>query len=371
MIYRNIQTQRQLDQKTGSKSVRINGKYVANQLYTFARGAISPPTDGVENISWAEVINDPISTRTNNKLYDKLRQEVSGPKGELLTGAVEWRTSLDMISSRVTQISKAYLAVRRFQFAKAASVLGITTPKRLYKLNRKTAQQRKLSPTSLWLEYWMGWAPLHGDIAHAINTLTAGPQTSTKHFSVGVRQSSSRSNKYGNWTPDASRYIKWIKEFSSESTFSAYGDVTVANHNSNLATQLGFTNPVLTAWQLVPFSFIADWFVNVGQVLGSLTDFAGLTFTNTGRGEKHEVKLSSDRYVGDFYWNYWWDASGSHQTRVYTYTASRQDAFCTYLYRLPGSLPLPRLDIARFDKLSLTRAATSISLLTEIFLRKK
>ena len=34
--------------------------------------------------------------------------------------------------------------------------------------------------------------------------------------------------------------------------------------------QLGF-NPVLTAWELVPFSFVADWLVHIGDMIMALT----------------------------------------------------------------------------------------------------
>lgn len=34
--------------------------------------------------------------------------------------------------------------------------------------------------------------------------------------------------------------------------------------------QFGFTNPLGVAWELVPFSFVVDWFFNVGEFLASL-----------------------------------------------------------------------------------------------------
>lgn len=138
---------------------------------------------------------------------------------------------------------------------------------------------------------------------------------------------------------------------------SAYGDVIVTNHNYHLANKLGFTNPVLTAWQMVPASFIADWFVNVGQVLASLTDFEGLTFINTGTAQRVEITASARGVT--------WDGWSSGSTVLV-----RQDGTATLLNRNPGNFPRPRLEARMLDKLSLTRAATSIGLLVEIFLRK-
>lgn len=50
--------------------------------------------------------------------------------------------------------------------------------------------------------------------------------------------------------------------------------------SSSLSTlqQLGVTNPLLLAWELVPYSFIADWFIPVGDYLQSLDRFLGKEF---------------------------------------------------------------------------------------------
>jgi len=42
------------------------------------------------------------------------------------------------------------------------------------------------------------------------------------------------------------------------------------------ATQLGFTDPATVTWELVPFSFVVDWFLPIGDFLQSLTSIEGL-----------------------------------------------------------------------------------------------
>jgi hypothetical protein len=41
--------------------------------------------------------------------------------------------------------------------------------------------------------------------------------------------------------------------------------------------QTGFTNPVNLAWELLPFSFVVDWFLPIGPYLEALSAFDGLT----------------------------------------------------------------------------------------------
>jgi hypothetical protein len=41
-------------------------------------------------------------------------------------------------------------------------------------------------------------------------------------------------------------------------------------------SQSGFTNPVSLAWELLPFSFVVDWFLPIGPYLESLDSWGGL-----------------------------------------------------------------------------------------------
>lgn len=37
-------------------------------------------------------------------------------------------------------------------------------------------------------------------------------------------------------------------------------------------------DPAVTAWEVVPFSFIADWFINIGDAIAAFSPFATGTF---------------------------------------------------------------------------------------------
>lgn len=53
---------------------------------------------------------------------------------------------------------------------------------------------------------------------------------------------------------------------------------TISIRNPNLASlqQWGLLNPAVVAWDMLPFSFVLDWFVPIGSWLSSFTDFAGI-----------------------------------------------------------------------------------------------
>jgi hypothetical protein len=65
--------------------------------------------------------------------------------------------------------------------------------------------------------------------------------------------------------------------------------------------QLGLTNPALVAWELVPFSFVFDWFIQVGDWLTGLTALQGVTVR---RIMLHHVE------------NFGWSVTFPHTVRV-------------------------------------------------------
>jgi hypothetical protein len=53
---------------------------------------------------------------------------------------------------------------------------------------------------------------------------------------------------------------------------------TVDNHLAAFLAQTGFTNPINLIWEVIPFSFVWDWFQPIGPWLESFSDFHGLVF---------------------------------------------------------------------------------------------
>lgn len=132
--------------------------------------------------------------------------------------------------------------------------------------------------------------------------------------------------------------------------------ITVTNPNAFLANQMGMVNPVAIAWALVPFSFIVDWFVNVGNVLNGMTDFVGVSQSKAfitrytkfnGRSETGSRLNSPDPFT--------------HELQEYTTSGG-------FTYRVVvDKLPGPSLRANVPSGLAITRGATAISLLVSIF----
>lgn len=122
------------------------------------------------------------------------------------------------------------------------------------------------------LEVIFGWVPLLADIIAGATTLCQ--QADRLAWVRASARSDSRftRSKQGG-------YIR--QDISVHSRVTRASQVRIANYNLWLAERAGLLNPAAVAWDLVPWSFVVNMFVNTGQLVNSITDFAGLDFPNS------------------------------------------------------------------------------------------
>lgn len=66
-----------------------------------------------------------------------------------------------------------------------------------------------------------------------------------------------------------------------------------------MLNQLGLANPLATAWELVSYSFVVDWFVPIGPVLNALSARAGLIFVDGSKSNRVTGYATyTNRYTG-------------------------------------------------------------------------
>jgi hypothetical protein len=98
-------------------------------------------------------------------------------------------------------------------------------------------------------------------------------------------------------------------------------------------------NPFITAWELIPYSFVIDWFVGVGRALAALSLTAISQKTAAYHGFRIDVgKLTTvSPSAGDSTWQ-----NGFHSNFDSVVVTEKW----THIQRQPSSIPLlPRLDV--------------------------
>lgn len=192
-----------------------------------------------------------------------------------------------------------------------------------------------------WLAWHFGVEPLVKDLYSLLERL-ADPG---KPKLVSTQRSQTLTYSYkGNGQQIVETYKQHVR---------IAGFVTRTDETLALWTDLGLTNPVSIAWELVPYSFVVDWFYPIGSYLNSVTDLLGYKIQDPYRT--------------------WFTTA--HGAITMSYPAVMKTDPCNGVpalfegYRLDRSLVSPSLVSQKIRipmNLSLTRAATQVSLLLQI-----
>lgn len=279
-----------------------------------------------------------------NRAYEKFIEKVHKERAEIGTATVEARKSLDMIADRCAWLARSYKLLRKGRFRDFSRSLGVKPlPK-----HRETRWSRPQDAAGLWLEYWMGWAPTVADIHNAVKVVMIDRYPEDIPVRAGSSTSVTLTQKINDTLGYDNSYI------TGKVSCHITADVRVTNPNLAMAGELGLLNPLSIAWQTIPFSFLVDWFGNIGQVLSSFSDLVG-----------YEVKHASHTFSGKLEMVRQGIINAENSPTDATLYC-QCSATSSPMVRIMG-LPSPVLQFRFPEQLSITRAATSISLLVALF----
>lgn len=199
----------------------------------------------------------------NNNALDKM-VDISDQAADLLVAFKERQKSIDMVTDGLTKLVKVAKAIRK----KDPRLLR----KVVYGKSKAEAKMILQRPANIWLAYHFGIVPTVMDVHHAMGVLSKdAPVLDVSATGFGSEAFSDFSNRDYSWnrSGEVSCFIK------------LGGKVTNVNRNAMLMGQLGFTQPLSAVWEMTPFSWFVDYFVNVGDMLSNLEPrFPGITFAD-------------------------------------------------------------------------------------------
>lgn len=250
-----------------------------------------------EGDSWGPLYNEAYA-RFRGKLY-----KGGASLGVTLGGLQQSR---EMISSRSQKLANFTSSILRKKELRARRV----KPGRW----RDVANAR----ASDVLETEFGWVPLIQDIHSALFTACDTPR------SPFIR-ARAKSPIYNRDEEYYSNYLT-VKEAGGTAWVTIAGSAVIDNPNLWLLNRLGLINPAVVAWDLVPWSFVVNMFVNVNAILQSMTDFVGLEFRDLSVTRRCDTNYTMLRT--------WRDQPG-----IYYQSVTERRAYRS----VGGSLPRPSL----------------------------
>lgn len=194
--------------------------------------------------------------------------------------------TISLVTSTAGAIYESYRAARKGKFHRALDILGDVNRSRRPNLDRMSTHQK-------WLAVQYGWTPLMLGVQDACSVMSDG--LGNWRFSANVFRGSRKMNetsvvKYSNLDYEVTTKARGL---------SCRLDFRIKSELARTFNQLGLLNPASTAWELVPLSFVADWFIPIGDWLSSMSSFAVSEFITGSRTEIYErkVKLLNSSYV--------------------------------------------------------------------------
>jgi hypothetical protein len=240
-----------------------------------------------------------IGTWTSNDdiaLLGRLREKIVGTSFDATVFLGEGREALDMIFNAATRIRKSLTQLKRGNVIAAGRELGIlpdntgrirsihfqTTgkgPKYLPLRVPPPGKTGTISETAakVWLEWSYGWLPLVNDCGNAAEYLAARLQAPLyKEYRVSLKVPLRAQFSQDYVTTVQKGYIRT--------------SILARLTEIDQVKLLGFTDPAAVIWELTPWSFVADWFIPIGNYLqarGLAQSISG-TFVTTKVTRKYE-----------------------------------------------------------------------------------
>lgn len=219
-----------------------------------------------------------------NRAVTECLVKLGNQKIELGAALAESKSTLMMIATNSIDLLRGLRSIKNGQlpYMRGFPRLGA---------NRLRRAQRNAS--NRYLEFQFGWAPLCADIYSGVELLRKGFDDRSQEFSVnrtiveryeGRNGSNANANALNNWYQnDLSSSCKlWAK---------------VKGSYLDKARALGLINPLSIGWEVIPYSFVVDWFLPIGNLLEASTATVGVDFVRGYKGQRGTSKVSSSLKV--------------------------------------------------------------------------
>lgn len=221
------------------------------------------------DLSFEGVYNRTVIESLRRRGIVECKQKMLDSKLDLAESLVDIDKTVGLIAKRASQVLTAWHHVRKGQLDKALHVLGL----------RKRHWKDPNNLAKAWLEMQYGWLPLINDVFGAVEVvkdLLGDPLAHHSYAKRRVRESlwirgiGGNSDDWGSQSQSSESFaeVETKFRFRIEDSVLAY------------ITSFQLSNPLYVLWVSVPFTFVVDWFVPIGDWLSSLTATLGLKFVD-------------------------------------------------------------------------------------------
>ena len=231
-----------------------------------------------EHANWSDLVRqrDTALNRVRSRFMSEANQRVA-----LAVDALQLGQTYKLMLQNLQTLKEFALALKSKNPRKVGRALGLLkrhprrSPFGSYSIAPSDWRSLSADLGSLWLMYSYGWKPFVEDIYNASQILSAPIEPLWINYSTHEEI-----NLHETQTVTDGSVIVYSNDVRGKVFARVGGVVTVKNHNLHTAKNAGITNPASWLWELIPFSFVVDWFFSFGEWINSLDDEVGLSITD-------------------------------------------------------------------------------------------
>jgi hypothetical protein len=300
-----------------------------------------------------------------NKLNNLLMDRAQAQKINIAQFIAERRQVVNMVSSTATRLARGIRAIRRGDFRGALDSLGYSGRVKAHRSRRGSlggVSRSTATVASDWSAIQYGWKPLLGDLHGGLETFANACETYRPPVLRVSAKASVATPKVVHYPSQPYPRITWTSEPGVLSG-KAFVEFRLSSEFGTLLGSTGLANPYEVAWELVPYSFVVDWFIPIGDYLRRLTYDTGLVFSRGAYSLKSERQWTCSVEEDEVQF-----MEGSTYTRRRIRASKRAVESHAFGFRRQKmeSMPLPILPSFR-DPFSPTRATNALALMATSF----
>lgn len=299
-----------------------------------------------------------LQAEAESNAITKARLAIQDQKFNLAQAFAERGQTIALIGDTAATLANAIRYLKKGNFLGARRALG--NPR----LRRKLPSKGLDKTSQQWLSLQYGWRPLLDDVFNSCEAGALFDLTNPYGYLLNVKGGFWLPSTYEQkmtvnlqpWvTSNGQKIVQWN---TGEGKAGAKCRIWYFVDDGILAKQnaMGLTNPAYLAWELLPFSFVADWFIPVGNYLNSMGATLGCTFYKGWSNYYHKYEVTRlytvDRKMGA----YGIDRLESYEEKVHGAHGSRQ---------IYGDFPIGRRPYFK-NPFSKDHALNSLALLNQV-----
>lgn len=186
----------------------------------------------------------------------------------------EVQQTANLVGTTASKLARSVNCLKRRDFTGAFQALGVVASK-----GRAQALSRYRKVPDQWLELQYGWKPLLSDVHGASETLARKDEGFFRATVTARRSNADSGTEYVNQPECGVAAYRYSRTTGCFVRF----DFKPGNDFAAAMSRAGVTNPFEISWEKVPFSFVVDWFLPIGDFVSNFDATVGWHF---GSGSK-------------------------------------------------------------------------------------